>query len=79
MWSDKAWLVIFISLDDKMIVIIKMFAIYHEVCLTAKLCRDNTQLISLRQLNPNADIQIIDLKHYPQPFVGYLIGAQKDL
>jgi len=36
-------------------------------------------LIILRPINPNAEVQIIDLNKNPQPIVGKIIGAWKDL
>ena len=71
--------IVVIDRDDKMIVKNKMFAIYHEGGLTAKFVEKKSRLIILRPINPNAEIQIIDLKENPQPIVGKIIGAWKDL
>ncbi len=71
--------IVVIDRDDKMIVKNKMFAIYHEGGLTAKFLEKKTDLIILRPINPNAEIQIIDLNLNPQPIVGKIIGAWKDL
>jgi len=56
-----------------------LFAIYHEGGLTAKFLEQKDNLLILRQINPNAEIQIIDLNENPQPIVGKIIGAWKDL
>jgi SOS-response transcriptional repressor LexA len=71
--------IVVIDRDDKIIVKNKMFAIYHEGGLTAKFIEKKTNLLILRPINPNAEIQIIDLNENPQPVVGKVIGAWKDL
>ena len=71
--------IVIIDRDDKTIVKNKMFAIYHEGGLTAKFVEKKSHLIILRPINPNAEIQIIDLNENPQPIVGKIIGAWKDL
>ena len=71
--------IVVIDRDDKIIVKNKMFAIYHEGGLTAKFLEKKTNLLILRPINPNAEIQIIDLNENPQPIVGKVIGAWKDL
>lgn len=71
--------IVVIDRDDKIIVKNKMFAIYHEGGLTAKFLEKKTNLLILRPINPNAEIQIIDLNENPQPIVGKIIGAWKDL
>ncbi len=71
--------IVVIDRDDKIIVKNKIFAIYHEGGLTAKFLEKKTNLLILRPINPNAEIQIIDLNENPQPIVGKIIGAWKDL
>ena len=71
--------IVVIDRDDKIIAKNKMFAIYHEGGLTAKFLEKKSNLIILRPINPNAEIQIIDLNENPQPIVGKIIGAWKDL
>jgi len=71
--------IVVIDRDDKIIVKNKMFAIYHEGGLTAKFLEKKSNLLILRPINPNAEIQIIDLNENPQPVVGKVIGAWKDL
>jgi phage repressor protein C with HTH and peptisase S24 domain len=71
--------IVVIDRDDKIIVKNKMFAIYHEGGLTAKFIEKKSNLLILRPINPNAEIQIIDLNENPQPVVGKIIGAWKDL
>jgi SOS-response transcriptional repressor LexA len=50
-----------------------MFAIYHEEGLTAKFLEKKANWVILRPINPNAEIQIIDLNENPQPIVGKLL------
>ena len=71
--------IVVIDRDDKMIVKYKMFAIYHDGGLNAKFLEKKTNLVILRPINPNAEIQSIDLNENPQPIVGRIIGAWKDL
>jgi len=71
--------IVVIDRDDKIIVKNKMFAIYHEGGLTAKFLEKKANLLILRPINPVAEIQIIDLNENPQPIVGKIIGAWKDL
>lgn len=71
--------IVVIDRDDKIIIKNKMFAIYHEGGLTAKFLERKDNLLILRPLNPSAEIQIIDLNENPQPIVGKIIGAWKDL
>lgn len=71
--------IVVIDRDDKVIVKNKMFAIYHEGGLTAKFLEKKANLLILRPINPIAEIQIIDLNENPQPIVGKVIGAWKDL
>lgn len=71
--------IVVIDRDDKIIVKNKIFAIYHEGGLTAKYLELKNNLLILRPINPNAEIQIIDLNENTQPIVGKIIGAWKDL
>jgi SOS-response transcriptional repressor LexA len=71
--------IVVIDRDDKIIVKNKMFAIYHEGGLTAKFLEKKANLLILRPINPIAEIPIIDLNENPQPIVGKIIGAWKDL
>lgn len=71
--------IVVIDRDDKRIVKNKIFAIYHEGGLTAKFLEQKNNLLILRPINPNAEIQIIDLNENAQPIVGKIIGAWKDL
>ena len=71
--------IVVIDRDDKTIVKNKMFAIYHESGLTAQYLEKKDHLLILRPINPIAEIQIIDLSEIPQPIVGRIIGAWKDL
>ena len=71
--------IVVIDRDDKKIVKNKIFAIYHEGGLTAKFLEQKNDLLILRPINPNAEVQIIYLNENPQPIVGKIIGAWKDL
>ncbi len=71
--------IVVIDRDDKKIVKNRIFAIYHEGGLTAKYLERKNNLLILRPINPNAEIQIIDLNENAQPVVGKIIGAWKDL
>lgn len=71
--------IVVIDRDDKKIVKNKIFAIYHEGGLTAKFLERKNDLLILRPINPNAEVQIIYLNENPQPIVGKIIGAWKDL
>jgi len=71
--------IVVIDRDDKKIIRNKIFAIYHEGGLTAKFLEQKNNLLILRPINPNAEIQIIDLNENAQPIVGKIIGAWKDL
>ncbi len=71
--------IVFIDRDDKKIVKNKIFAIYHEGGLTAKFLELKNDLLILRPINPNDEVQIIYLNENPQPIVGKIIGAWKDL
>ncbi len=47
--------------------------------LTAKFLERQNDLLILRPINPNAAVQIIYLNENPQPIVGKIISAWKDL
>jgi hypothetical protein len=73
-------IVIFIiDRDDKFFYLKRMFTKYHKGGLTTMYFERKNELLILRPINPNAEIQIIDLSEYPQPIVGKIIGAWKDL
>ena len=71
--------IVVIDRDDKKIVKNRIFAIYHEGGLTAKYLERKNNLLILRPISPNAEVQIIDLNENQQPIVGKIIGAWKDL
>lgn len=71
--------IVVIDRDDKKIIKNKIFAIYHEGGLTAKFLERKNDLLILRPINPNAEVQIIYLNENPQPIVVKIIGAWKDL
>lgn len=71
--------IVVIDRDDKRIVKNRIYAIFHEEGLTAKYVERKKELLILRPINPNSDVQIIDLKELPDPIVGRIIGAWKEL
>jgi len=71
--------IVVIDRDDKRIVKNRIYAIFYEEGLTAKYVERKKELLILRPLNPNSDVQIIDLKELHDPIVGRIIGAWKEL
>ncbi len=71
--------IVVIDRDDKRVQKKRIFAIFHEEGLTAKYVERKKDLLILRPINPNADVQIIDLKELSDPIVGRIIGAWKEL
>ncbi|NIU42756.1 MAG: helix-turn-helix domain-containing protein [Nitrospinaceae bacterium] len=71
--------IVVIDRNDKNYVKNKFFAVYYEGGLTAKLLERKNNLLILRPINPNSEVQIIDLNEEDQPVVGRIIGAWKDL
>lgn len=71
--------IVVIDRDDKRVLKNRIYAIFHEEGLTAKYVERKKDLLILRPINPNSDVQIIDLKELPDPIVGRIIGAWKEL
>jgi transcriptional regulator with XRE-family HTH domain len=69
--------IVVIDRDDKKIAKNAMYAIFHENGLTAKYVERQKTLLILRPLNPNSQIQVINLYEHPDPIVGKIIGAWK--
>ncbi len=69
--------IVIIDRNDKTIEKNQMYAIFHENGLTAKYVELGKSFLILRPLNPSAQIQIVNLKEYPDPVVGRIIGAWK--
>ena len=70
--------IVVIDRDDKKISKHKIYAIFFENGMTAKyLQKEKTQLI-LQPINPDFQVQIIDLNENPDPIVGRIVGAWKD-
>ena len=71
--------IVVIDRDDKRILKNRIYAIFYEEGLTAKYVERQKELLILRPINPNSQVQIIDLKEHPDPIVGRIIGAWKEL
>ncbi|GJL78817.1 MAG: hypothetical protein NPINA01_18060 [Nitrospinaceae bacterium] len=71
--------IVVIDRDDKRIQKNKIYAIFHEDGLTAKYVERKKELLILRSINPAFDVQIIELQEHPDPIVGRVIGAWKEL
>ncbi len=71
--------IVVIDRDDKRIQKNKMYAIFHEQGLTAKYVEIQKKLMILRPINPTSQIQILDMEEHPDPVVGRIIGAWKEL
>ncbi|CAI2719734.1 XRE family transcriptional regulator [Nitrospina watsonii] len=71
--------IVVIDRNDKKIVKNKIYAIFYEDGLTAKYLERKKHLLILRPINPTSDVQIIDMYENPDPIVGRVIGAWKEL
>jgi repressor LexA len=71
--------IVVIDRDDKSIQKNKIFAIYYQEGLTAKYLEVHKELLILRPINPISEVQIINLAEEPDPIVGRIIGAWKEL
>lgn len=71
--------IVVIDRDDKKIIKNKMYAIFHEGGLTAKYIERQKAMLVLRPLNPNSQLQIVNLDEHADPVVGRIIGAWKEL
>jgi len=71
--------IVVIDRDDKKIQKNTMFAIFYEDGLTAKYVERKNDILILRPINPNSEVQILNLRENPDPIVGRIIGAWKEL
>ncbi|MZH14840.1 MAG: hypothetical protein F3742_08735 [Nitrospinae bacterium] len=71
--------IVVIDRDDKKWSKNRIFAIFYEGGLTAKYLERQKNLLILRPINPLSQVQIINLDENPDPVVGRVIGAWKEL
>jgi len=71
--------IVVIDRDDRRVLKNKIYAIFHEDGLTAKYVERKKDLLILHPLNPTFDPQSIKLQEHPDPIVGRIIGAWKQL
>jgi len=71
--------IVVIDRDDKKIQKNKIYAVFHEGGLTAKYLERQKNLLILRPINPNSQVMVIDLNVHPDPVVGRITGAWKEL
>ena len=71
--------IVVIDRDDKKLLKNRIFAIYYDEGLTAKYVECQKDLLILRPINPISQVQIINLNEHPDPIVGRVIGAWKEL
>ncbi|QPJ64576.1 MAG: LexA family transcriptional regulator [Candidatus Nitrohelix vancouverensis] len=71
--------IVVIDRNQKTIQKNRIFAIYHQDGLTAKYLEMQKNLLVLRPINPMSQVQIINLDEQPDPIVGRIIGAWKEL
>ncbi len=71
--------IVVIDRNDKKIQKNRIYAIFFEEGLTAKYVEKQKDMLVLRPVNPNAQVQIVSLNEHPDPVVGRIIGAWKEL
>jgi len=71
--------IVVIDRDDKILQKNKIFAVYYQGGLTAKYLEVLKELLILRPINPISEVQIVKLEEEPDPVVGRIIGAWKEL
>lgn len=71
--------IVVIDRDDRKIAKNKMYAVFYDEGLTAKYIERQRDLLILRPINPNAQVQVVNLVENPDPIVGRVIGAWKEL
>jgi SOS-response transcriptional repressor LexA len=71
--------IVVIDRDDKKLIKNRIFAIYYDEGLTAKYVECQKDLLILRPINPTSQVQIINLNDNPDPIIGRVIGAWKEL
>jgi len=70
--------IVIIDRDDKKVLKHKIYAIFFENGLTAKYVQKEKNQLILQPINPEFQVQIVDLKENPDPIVGRIVGAWKD-
>ena len=71
--------IVVIDRDDRRIVANRIYAVFYEDGLTAKYVKKQKDLLILRPLNPISKVQVVQLNEHPDPIVGRVIGAWKEL
>jgi transcriptional regulator with XRE-family HTH domain len=71
--------IVVIDRNDRRVVKNKIYAIFHEDGLTAKYVERKKDLLILHPINPTFDPQSLKLQEHPDPIVGRIIGAWKEL
>lgn len=71
--------IVVIDRDDKKLVKNRIYAVFFDDGLTAKYIERQRGLLILRPINPNFQVQILNLYEHPDPIVGRIIGAWKEL
>ena len=71
--------IVVIDRDDNKLIKNSIFAIFYDDGLTAKYVESQQNILILRPINPNSQLQIINLDEHPDPIVGRIIGAWKEL
>lgn len=71
--------IVVIDRNDKKISKTKMYAVFYEEGLTAKYLERQKNWLILRPINPNSQVQIVNLYEQADPIVGRIIGAWKEL
>jgi len=71
--------IVVIDRDDKKLIKNRIYAIYYDEGLTAKYVECQKDLLILRPINPTSQVQIINLNENPDPIVGRVVGAWKEL
>ena len=76
--SDGDIVVIDRTTDTKRLSEKKIYAVWKDGGITAKLVQTEGRHMFLKPLNPAHNVQVIDLRENPSPIVGQVIGAWKD-
>lgn len=70
--------IVVIDRDDKKISKHKIYAIFFENGMTAKYLQKEKNQLILQPINPDFQVQIVNLNEDPDPIVGRIVGAWKD-
>jgi SOS-response transcriptional repressor LexA len=71
--------IVVIDRDDRRMVANRIYAVFYEDGLTAKYVEKEKNLLILRPINPTSKVQVVHLNEHPDPIVGRVIGAWKEL